>query len=197
MFNAQRYVHVNDAYFAPSTIRFPYESKKIFDQILHELQYLDKVHPRHFTLDLDQLDRIFEYRAGCCFSFPVTNVELEYMFDTLGCLWLHYHTYYISWRNSLMETSAINCYYCSISSCDWYQSIIQRGTSNRYRCDGMEFTVHGNATIKEQTGPKHLYSVEQWKALELMTIVEEKCPIAQRDGLSSKKVQLKAERKSP
>ena len=43
-------------------------------------------------------------------------------------------------------------------------------------------TVHGNATIIEQTGPKLVYSVGQRKALELMTIVEEKCPIAQRDG---------------
>ena len=40
----------------------PNGMKKIFDWILHELQYLDKVHARHFTLDLDQLDRIFEYR---------------------------------------------------------------------------------------------------------------------------------------
>ena len=31
-----------------------------------------------------------------------------------------------------------------------------------------------------QTGPKLVYSVEQRKSLELMTIVEEKCPIAQR-----------------
>ena len=45
MFNAQRYMHVNDAYFVPSTIRFPYVLKTIFDRILHELQYLDKVHP--------------------------------------------------------------------------------------------------------------------------------------------------------
>ena len=44
MFNAQRYMHMNDAYLAPSTIRFPYELKKIFDRILHELQYFDKVH---------------------------------------------------------------------------------------------------------------------------------------------------------
>ena len=43
MFNAQCYMHMNDAYLAPSTIRFPYELKKIFDRILHELQYLDKV----------------------------------------------------------------------------------------------------------------------------------------------------------
>ena len=83
MFNAQRNMH----------IRFPYELKKmIFDRILHGLQYLDKVHPHHFTLDLDQLDRIFEYRfiQSSCYSFPVTNVELEYMFDTLGFLWLHH-----------------------------------------------------------------------------------------------------------
>ena len=90
MFNAQRYMHMNDAYFASSTIRFSYELKKIFDRILHELQYLDKVHPHHFTLDLDQVDRIFEYRASSSYSFPVSNVELEYIFDTLGFLWLHH-----------------------------------------------------------------------------------------------------------
>ena len=64
---------------------FPYELKKIFEQILHELQYLDKVNTHHFTLDLDQLDRIFEYHfiQSSSFSFPV-------MFDTLGFLWLHH-----------------------------------------------------------------------------------------------------------
>ena len=80
MFNAQRYMHMHDAYFAPSTIRFPYEIKKIFDRILHGLQK----HPHHFKLNLDQLDRIFEYRASNSYSFPVTNVELKYMLDTLG-----------------------------------------------------------------------------------------------------------------
>ena len=44
-------MHPNDAYFAHSTIRFPNELKKIFDRILHELQYRE--HPHHFTLDLD------------------------------------------------------------------------------------------------------------------------------------------------
>ena len=58
MFNAHRYVYVNDSYFASSTIRFPHGLKKIFDQILHELKYLDKVLTRHFTLDLDQLERV-------------------------------------------------------------------------------------------------------------------------------------------
>ena len=88
VFNAQRYLHLNDAYFARSTIRFPYEVKKIFDRILHELQYLDKVHPHHFTLDLDHLDKIFEYRLiqSSSYSFPVTNVELECRFDILGFL---------------------------------------------------------------------------------------------------------------
>ena len=55
--------HVNDACFSPPMIWFPYELKKIFDWILHKLQYLDKVHPHHFRLDLDKLDRIFEYRS--------------------------------------------------------------------------------------------------------------------------------------
>ena len=91
MFNAHRYMHRNDAYFAPSTIWFPNEMKKIFDEILHELQFLDREHPHHFKLDLEQLDRIFEYRfkQSRSYSFPSTSVELEYMFDTLGFLWFH------------------------------------------------------------------------------------------------------------
>ena len=90
MFNAQRYMHMNDADFAPSTIRFSYELKKILEWILHGLHFLDKLHPHHFTLDFDELDRIFEYRfiQSSSYSFPVTNVEIEYMFDTLGFLWL-------------------------------------------------------------------------------------------------------------
>ena len=48
------------------------------------------MHPRHFTLDLEMLDRIFEYRADSIYSFPVTNVELEYIFGTLNFLWLHH-----------------------------------------------------------------------------------------------------------
>ena len=48
MFNEQHYMHMNDAYFTPSMIRFPYEMKKVFDRILRELQYLDTGHPRHF-----------------------------------------------------------------------------------------------------------------------------------------------------
>ena len=82
MFNAHRYMHTNDAYFAPSTIRFPYELKKIFDRISHELQDLHREHPQHhFTLDLDQLDRIFEYRfiQSSSYSLPVTIVALEYV----------------------------------------------------------------------------------------------------------------------
>ena len=56
-------------------------------------------------------------------------------------------------------------------------------------CDGMfkskNITVHGNATIAKQTRPKLVYRVEQRKALELMTVVEEKCPIAHGDGLDT------------
>ena len=43
-------------------------------------------------------------------------------------------------------------------------------------CDGIfkskNITVHGNTTIIKQAGSKLVYNVEQWKALELMTIVE-------------------------
>ena len=70
MFNAHHYMHMNDAYFASLTIRFPYELQKILDRILHELQYLDRGHSHHFTLDLDQLDRIFEYRFIQSISSP-------------------------------------------------------------------------------------------------------------------------------
>ena len=53
-------------------------------------------------------------------------------------------------------------------------------------CDGIfeskNITVHGNATIIEQKGLKLVYSVDQRKALELMTIVEEKCLVVQQDG---------------
>ena len=72
MLNAQRYMSMNDAYFTPRQIRFPDEMKKAFDRILHEQQYLDTEHPHHFTLDLDRLDRIFEYRfiQSRSYSFP-------------------------------------------------------------------------------------------------------------------------------
>ena len=52
MFNAQRYMHMNNAYFAPSTIRFPCGLKKISDRILHELQCRGREYSHHFTLDL-------------------------------------------------------------------------------------------------------------------------------------------------
>ena len=92
MFNAKRYMHMNDAYFTPDQVMFPYEAKKIFDRIVHELHYLNIEKPHHFALDLDQLDRIFDHRflPSKSYSFPVTSVELEYMFDTLGFLWHHH-----------------------------------------------------------------------------------------------------------
>ena len=68
-------------------MHIPYETKKVF-----ELQYLNREHPHHFPFDLDQLDRIFEDRfiQSRSYSFPATSVELEYIFDTMGFLWLHH-----------------------------------------------------------------------------------------------------------
>ena len=92
MFNAKCYMHMDVAYFTPDQVMFPYEAKKIFDRIVYELHYLNIENPHHFTLDLDQLDRTFEHRflQSKSYSFPVTSVELEYMFDKLGFLWLHH-----------------------------------------------------------------------------------------------------------
>ena len=92
MFNAKRYMHMDDAYFNPDQVMFPCEAKKIFDRIVHELHYLNIENPHHFALDLDQLDRIFEHRflQSKSYTFPMTSVELEYMFDTPGFLWLRH-----------------------------------------------------------------------------------------------------------
>ena len=151
VFKAQHYMHMNGDYFASSTIRFPYELKKIFDWILHKLHYLDKVHSRHFTLHLDQLDRTFEYSfiQNSSYSFPVTNVELKYMLDTLGFLWLHHDSspYLLYLLEKLINGLSDECTsplpLCSttttLRSCDWYQSIIQHGTINCYRCVQWEF----------------------------------------------------------
>ena len=81
-------MHMNYAYFTPDQVMFPYEAKKIFDRIVHQLRYLNIENLHQFALDLDQVDRIFEQRLfqSKSYSFPVTSVELEYMFDTLGFL---------------------------------------------------------------------------------------------------------------
>ena len=208
MFNAQRYMHMDDAYFAHSTIRFPAELKKRFDRILHELQFLDKVHLHHFTLDLDQLYKIFKYRfiQSSSFFVPVTNVELEYMFDTLGFLCLHPESppYLLYLLEKLVDglsdertrpppirstttTTTTTTILLLLLTIGIIQSFNMEPTTATDVCDGnfksKNITVHGNATIIKQTGPELVYSVAQWKALELMAIVEEKCPIAQREGL--------------
>ena len=91
MFNAKWYMHMDDAYFTSNQITFPIEAKQIFLKIMHVLNYLDSQH--HFTLDLDQLRRIFEYcyLRSSTSSFPLTLTELEYMFDTLGFLLIHHN----------------------------------------------------------------------------------------------------------
>ena len=133
MFNAQRYMQTNDACLAPSTIRFTYELK-IFDRNLYELQCLDKEHTHHFTLDLDQLDRISEYRfiQSSSYSFPVTNVE--YMFDKFGFLWLHHDSppyllylleKLVDGLSELRTRPPPSLRSITIRSHDWYQSILR------------------------------------------------------------------------
>ena len=58
-------------------------------------------------------------------------------------------------------------------------------------CDGLfkNITVHGNATIITQTGPKLVYSLQQRKALELM-----ECFISFPSQLANEKVQLKSKK---
>ena len=92
MFNAKRYMHIDDAYFASNQITFPLEAKRIFSKIMHVLQQQQNNH--HFALNLDQLQRIFEYLRIPLntFKVPVTVTELEYMFDTLGFLWIHHNS---------------------------------------------------------------------------------------------------------
>ena len=89
-------MHMDDAYFTSNQVTFPFEAKQIFLNIIHVLNYLDNQH--HFALDLDQLGIIFDYRylQSSTSSFPVTVAELEYMFDTLGFLWIqHYSPQYM------------------------------------------------------------------------------------------------------
>ena len=92
MFNAKRYIHMDDAYFTSNQVIFPFEAKQIFSKIIRVLNYLDNQH--HFALNLDQLGRIFDYSylQSTTSSFPVTVTELEYMFDTLGFLWIHHNS---------------------------------------------------------------------------------------------------------
>ena len=86
------------------------------------------------------------------------------------------------------------------------QSFIMEPATATDVCDGMfkskNITVHGNATVVKQTGPKLVYSIELWKTLEVMTIVEEKCRlhmleecfISLQSQLANEKVQLKSKK---
>ena len=77
-------MRTNDSYFAPSTIRFPYELKKIFNRIIHKLQFLNNKRPHHFTLDLDQWDKIFKYRFIQSGSHPYLLYLQEKLVDGLS-----------------------------------------------------------------------------------------------------------------
>ena len=69
----------------------------------------------------------------------------------------------------------------SINHSSWNQQLLRMSVMEIFK--SKYIMVYGKATIVKQTGPKLVYSAEQRKALGLMAIVEEKCPIAQRDGL--------------
>ena len=69
-----------------------------------------------------------------------------------------------------------------------YEEVLEQGDSILVRVIASSsyrgFELSGLYCIIKQTGLKLVYSAKQRKALELLAIVEEKCPIAQRDGLS-------------
>ena len=68
-----------------------------------------------------------------------------------------------------------------------YEDVLEQGDSILVRVISSSsyrgFELSGLYCIIKQIGPKLVYSNEQRKTLEMLTIVEEKCPIAQRDGL--------------
>ena len=49
VYNAQRFMHMNDAYFITSAIWVLYQMKKLFDRILYELQYLERSSTSFYT----------------------------------------------------------------------------------------------------------------------------------------------------
>ena len=55
IFNAKRYMRMDDAYFTSNQVTFPLGAKRIFLKIMHVLQQQQNNH--HFALDLDQLGK--------------------------------------------------------------------------------------------------------------------------------------------
>ena len=110
------------------------------------------------------------------------------MFDTLGFLWLHHDSsQYLLEKlvDGLSEerTRPLLLYkksrLVSINHSTWNQQLLRM-------CAMVISKVKHYGAWKcklLQTGPKFVYTAEQWEALVMMAIVEGKCPIAQRDGL--------------
>ena len=136
---------------------------------------LDREHPHHFTLDLHQLDRIFEYRfiQSRSYSFPITSIKLDYMFDTLGFLWLHHDSpqYKIYLLEKLVDGVANERMKPPHSTATTTLSEVVIGASH-------SFNMNPATTHVQQQAPQaaKVLNAEQRKALELR---EEKCPVAQ------------------
>ena len=164
--------------------------KKIFDWILHGLQYLDREHPHHFILDLDQLDRILEY----CFiqskshSFPATSIELEYINSSL-LYRLEKLVDGLADATTTLEEVVIGMNQ-SFNMQPATVSIIKRKCVQQQHvppCEVEEMTKEQQAVVagyREQQdakskslhstkGPEVVYSAEQRRTMELMVVVEE------------------------
>ena len=103
MFNAQSYMHTNDAYFAPTTIRFPHELKKIFNEICSTL-----IKCIHITLHWIWTSCIgyssIERAVVTPFPLPMQNSSIcliHWVF--CGFIMIVLHICYISWRISSMD----------------------------------------------------------------------------------------------
>ena len=112
------------------------------------------------------MDRIFEYRfiQSNCYSFSVINVEFEYMFDTLGFLWLHHESppYLLKklvdglpeerTRPRLRSSTTTTLQEVTIGI---NQSFLMELVTAADVCDGnfqsKNITVHGNATTIKLT----------------------------------------------
>ena len=63
------------------------------------------------------------------------------------------------------------------------QAVVERYRKQQDVVD--QYREQQDAKSKSMKGPELVYSAEQWRALELLVVVEEKCLVVQRDGYST------------